>query len=794
MRVPLISATAAAAPSFGRVAWASLVVLLANAALLVLQLVAGRLLAPFIGSSLETWTAVIGVFLLGISLGNWLGGRIADRAPDEGTLRWTLILGSITTLAALGVVKLLGTGESLRSLPLGWRIPLLALVTCLPPSIVLSLITPVTIKLMLPDVRRTGRVVGLVYALGTLGSLGGNFLTGFYLLMYFGTGTIVIGIAMMLAALGLFSTLMLPEGPAVSRAPVVTKPAAAKTVSYSPVFSLAAACATVFIASFCSMALELGASRFLAPLVGVSLYSWTGIIGVVLAGIVLGNYAGGWIADRWPKHETLGNAFFLAGMFTMGALIIYIILNLPASHWDRYGSVGEKASQWVAVLVKALDEGDLPKRIVLWAALLFFAPMFMLGTISPQVTRLTVGDWEHAGRIAGRIYAWSCAGAILGTFATGYLLISLIGVFRLIFLISILLILLSVVVGRSWERPAELFISAVIVGVALFGMYLWRDLETNMKFDLETNYYAIKVTDVKDENGDILLDEQGRRERKLVLDHLIHSYIKGKPQLDSNGEVAKDARGDELFGADVSSLGYAHEQVQSEFARWAYESANKQPHVLIIGGGGYTLPRWMERDLPGASVEVVEIDPGVTEIAHRKFGMPRDTKVVTHHMDGRQFVQAFAQPGDYELVAQDAVNDLSVPYHIMTKEYNDAVKRLLTPNGVFLLTVIDEYEDGELMRAAVRTLKQTFAHVNVTAASPVWENGGRQVYVLYAADHPFDREALKQSLKRQGVDETLTIAMPEQLQDEYTAQKRQIILTDAFAPVDNLMAVTFRNR
>src|SRR5439155_18763949 len=133
----------------------------------------------------------------------------------------------------------------------------------------------------------------------------------------------------------------------------------------------------------------------------------------------------------------------------------------------------EKAGKWIAELLKALEEGELPKRIVLWAAILFFAPMFMLGTISPQVTRLAVGEWEHAGRIAGRVYAWSCAGAIVGTFATGYLLISHLGVFMLIFCISIALILLSVVVGRSWDRPAELVISAVIAGAALFGMYIW---------------------------------------------------------------------------------------------------------------------------------------------------------------------------------------------------------------------------------------------------------------------------------------------------------------------------------
>src|SRR5438034_2034143 len=100
LRVPLISVTASAAPSFGRIAWAAHVVFLANAALLVLQLVAGRLLAPFVGSSLETWTAVIGVFLLGISLGNWLGGRLADRAAHEGILGGTLLLGAVTTVVS----------------------------------------------------------------------------------------------------------------------------------------------------------------------------------------------------------------------------------------------------------------------------------------------------------------------------------------------------------------------------------------------------------------------------------------------------------------------------------------------------------------------------------------------------------------------------------------------------------------------------------------------------------------------------------------------------------------------
>src|SRR5438128_2870240 len=98
LRIPLISATATAAPSFGRIAWASLVVVLANAALLVLQLVAGRLLAPFVGSSLETWTSVIGVFLVGIALGNGFGGRLADRYPSPRTLALLLAIGAAAAL------------------------------------------------------------------------------------------------------------------------------------------------------------------------------------------------------------------------------------------------------------------------------------------------------------------------------------------------------------------------------------------------------------------------------------------------------------------------------------------------------------------------------------------------------------------------------------------------------------------------------------------------------------------------------------------------------------------------
>jgi spermidine synthase len=725
-----------------RVAWVGLIVCVANAALLVLQLVAGRLLAPYIGVSLETWTAVIGVFLTGISLGNFFGGKLADRNASNAVLGALLIAGAVCTAGMLLPLA------ALRGVPLGPRIALAALALCLPVSFVLSLITPVAIRALLPDVAHTGRVVGLVYALGTLGSLAGNFLTGFVLIAYLTTTTIVLGCAGALALLGIASTIRGGEQAAPASFET-TKTIPVAHAPGSPVFSLSSACAIVFIASFCSMALEISASRLLAPLVGVSLYSWTGIIGIVLLGIVAGNYAGGWLADKSNDADILGSSLFFCGLFTLCILLIYAVM----SRWDGIGAM------------------NLIGQICAWTAALFLAPMYLLATVSPQVTRLAIGDVEHAGRIAGRIYAWSCAGAIAGTFLTGWVLIDWLWVKNVILVVAGLLIGLSAIVGRPWRRPAELFGSSIVLGAAVFGLFYKGVFKPTDEYDYyaETKYYTIKAYPSKHGGEDV---------EALTLDHLVHSYV--KPD-------------------DPTYLGYEHEYVQAEFARQMAERTKESPRILIIGGGGYTFPRWLEAMLPKATVEVAEIDRGVTEAAHAAMGLRRDTTIISHHMDGRQFVEERAPKGGYQLIVQDAVNDLSVPYHIMTKEYNDAVKALLDPDGVYLLTVIDEFEVGQLMRSAVLTMRETFPHVALIAPREMWkaEPGstiGRQVWVIFGSRKPFDPAVLQAAVKRQTSVDSTTIMMPPHELDAYLAGGSPVVLTDVYAPVDNLIAIVFRKR
>lgn len=703
-----------------------LLAFVASAASLVLELVAGRMLSPYVGVSLYTWTSIIGVVLAGVSIGNFVGGRYADRGASPRRLGALFLVGGALSLATIPLVAVLGGSAPVRALPLLGRIFVLTTLIFLPPNLVLGMVPPVAIRCALPEVGRTGRVVGLVYACATLGSLVGNFATGFVLTAYLPVNTIVVGVGLALIAIGGLAGEWWRPSELVGPRGVPSDLARSSGV----VLPLAAAAATVFVASFASMGVELAASRLLAPYLGLSLYSWTGIIGVVLLGITLGNYLGGWIADRWPGRGVLGASLFVSGL---GGLLIL-----------RLAELLDEGALWASM--------GLVERILAETAAVFFVPVLLLGTISPQVIRLAVIDVRRSGRVAGEVYAWSTAGAIVGTFATGWWLVSAVGVHTLVFGLALLLLLLGMVVGRFWSRRVALATAIVVAGGAI-ALLVARDAARS-RCTLETNYYCIKVGDaVQPGTGPV---------KTLVLDHLVHSYVKP---------------------GDPTYLGYVHEQIQADITRFLTDG-QANPRVLVIGGGGYTYPRWVASQLPRVGVEVVEIDPGVTQVAHRYLDLPDDTPVVTYNLDGRQFVQEQAPKGGYTLVVQDAVNDLSVPYHIMTKEYDDRVRELLQPGGAYLLTVIDLYRDGQLLRSALRTMRQAFPRVQLLAAGPAWQSGGANVWVIAGSENGID-------VKKLG---GITAELPQDQLDAYVADGPQIVLTDQYAPVDNLIATLFRSR
>lgn len=762
-----------AASVFGyRLFGVGVVVFLANAGLLVLQLVAGRLMSPFVGSSLETWTAVIASFLAGIAVGNAVGGRLADRRASSGRLALYLSLGGIAAVWMIGLPSLLHTTAAHTALSLVARIPLLACIMCFPVSVLLSVLTPMAIRLGVPDVRRTGRVAGLIFGLSTLGCLVGNYLTGFVLIPELSVNHIVVGTtaALFATAAGVMvffrdadqtirpfeplphPALPLPEVPPAPLSPVV---------AYS----------IVFACSFAGMTLELAATRLLAPVLGVSIYTWTGVIGVMLAGTCFGNWCGGLIADRGGSTRTAAErkmavvtCMLAAAGFTVGVIVLFGLF----SRAEMYSQLG------------------LVTQVLLWTFSLFFVPMFFLGTISPQVIRLSVSDISTSGRTAGRVYAWSTVGAIAGTFTTGYYFISAMGVLTTLLLVAFLPFVTAAVVANPRKHPSILYGLSAVAGVLLGGAFMvdrvgWLGVA-------ESNYYTIQIRSesLLDHGAEDLpltavvgpagVEPRWRELRLLYLDHLTHSIA------DLN---------------DPTFLHYEHEQIQLEAVYAAATAHPDEQRVLVIGGGGYTFPRCVKTLIPTARVEVVEIDPVVTDVAVHWMGY--DPSLATsYHMDGRQFVSERAEAGSYDVVTLDAVNDYSVPYHLLTKECNEAVKRTLTADGVYLVTVIDEVYDGKLWKAAHHTLKETFPHVTLVFPKGAFDpetpqSMGRSVIVLYASDKPLDVAAWSAARRTAANQASGVYAVPTEITSRMlSVERKPIILTDQYSPVDNLMMQVFR--
>ena len=486
----------------------------------------------------------------------------------------------------------------------------------------------------------------------------------------------------------------------------------------------------VFVSSACIMILELVAGRIIAPYVGVSLYTWTSIIGVVLAGISLGNYLGGRLADRWASLRMLGVIFVLGGLASFGALTV-----------DTLGRLA--TFDWPIVL-----------EILVLTTALFFVPCLILGTISPVVAKLAVHDLSQTGSTVGKIYAAGTAGSIVGTFATGFWLISWFGTRTVVLLVSGVLMLMAIWFMTDTRRARA--VAAAAVAVVLFGgtvglLYRGGDLERECL--LETNYFCIKVHDKRVGDTSTV--------RELVLDRLVHSY--------SDLE-------------DPTHLVYGYERTYAEVIRPMREQRDDLS-ALFIGGGGYTFPRYLEALAPESRLVVAEIDPGVTEVAHALLGLPRDTRTETYNLDARILLANYDMGERFDLGFGDAFNDYSVPFHLTTLEFNRLVADLLRDDGMYLVNIVDGGRHGRFLRAFVHTLREVFAHVEVIPSGSAWRDSVRTTFVIVASKQPVDLSHLPPSERPLALEEL----------EEYLAGEDPIILTDEYVPVDNLLAPVFRD-
>ncbi len=502
-------------------------------------------------------------------------------------------------------------------------------------------------------------------------------------------------------------------------------------------FSTWSASLIVVLSSGAIMVLELVAGRLMAPVLGVSLYTWTSIIGVILAGISLGNYIGGLLADRFASRGTLVVLFVLSAVAS--ASILWTI--------DMTGTITDLP---VPVML----------QVLLAFAIVFLLPAVLLGTISPVVVKLTLSDLNETGNVVGRIYAAGAAGSIVGTFLAGFWLISSFGTRTIVWGVAGLLLVMGLVV--SW-RSCRLMVVGLIVLLIYVGLSLliWSNGILVSHCLYETNYFCIRV---HTDDDDPLI-------QVLTLDRLVHSYV--NPQ-------------------DPTDLRYGYERIYRDVLEGVV-SPEKPISAFFIGGGGYTFPRYIEVTYPNSQIEVAEIDPGVTETAYEHLALPRDTRIVSVNEDARGYLARVPREGRFDLILGDAFNDFSVPYHLTTMEFNQLVADHLTEDGFYMVNIIDGRQ-GRFVRAYVSTLGQVFNHVYVAPIGGDLGTVARQTFVIVAAQHPMPigDDIVSADDGILPLPSSLRSAFLSEAEwQDYLDQGTGIILTDDFVPVDNLLAPVF---
>ena len=511
--------------------------------------------------------------------------------------------------------------------------------------------------------------------------------------------------------------------------------------------SLIVPCATVFISSFCIMVLELVAGRILARYLGSSLYTWTSVIGIVLGGITIGNYIGGRLADHFQAGKILSILFAMASV----CCVVTIVLNNLVGRW-----------MW-------LWGFSWPIRTFLHVSFVFLLPSALLGTISPVVAKAALERGLPVGKTVGAVYAWGAVGSIAGTFAAGYYLIALMGTASIVWAIGGVMILMALLYGaRRWlfRSYVLFFLLALAMAVAPWGwmstagakLRLREKPNPDVLYQDETQYCYVAV---KTLGGD-------PEQRSFFEDKLMHSS---------------------MIVGDISKLQYSYETIMAAVTQ-RFSKDKERISALVLGGGGYVFPRYLKKMWPESTVDVVEIDPGVTKAAMEAFGLEPTSGINTISLDARNYLDEMVaamrsnrEQKRYDFIYEDALNHYSVPFQLTTREFNEKIARILTADGIYMIELIDIFQSGLFLGAFVNTLQETFGFVSVISGRDVAIQD-RNTFVIVAAKHKLD---LSNVCEEYGTKDPVWY-----LDDSDMAKLRErsggLVLTDDYAPVENLLA------
>ncbi len=420
---------------------------------------------------------------------------------------------------------------------------------------------------------------------------------------------------------------------------------------------------TEFFAGMAVMAVELGASRLLAPYFSSSQIVWTIIIGTIMIAMALGNIYGGRSADKNPNPDKLYVRIIVAAIWIAAIPVVgkYIIIGISM------------------LLIFTINNNLLIIAAFIACMVIFVFPLFLLGTVTPSLVKYSVNNLNDSGKTVGTLGAFNTIGSIIGTFLPTFVTIPAVGTSVTFLIFAGILLLIGILYFINRKKKTVMVVVAIILFVIcsifgnLNGFAFW---ESNLTYEGESVYNYLQVKE--DENSvilstNVLFGVQSIMMKDDGLTNMYYDYAMAAPVM---AGITEDKKSD----------------------------------VLILGMGTGTYARQCMKYFPGMNVEGVEIDDKIATLATKYFDLPESVDVTVY--DGRAYLAAVDKK--YDVIMVDAYKDITIPFQMSSVEFFTMVKQHLSDDGVMVVNMnMHSNQEGNINQYLADTIATVFPNVYI---------------------------------------------------------------------------------